>query len=205
MTLPASGQQSTCPRPAVLRRGRQSAFVWVERAVLEDSRLSLAAKGLYAMVAAWEDGQSSPTDESLTAVLDELVVAGYATVDADGEISIGWSDPADGQEQITSPPVPEPRVATESAGWAYAIGDATADRVKIGCTQNVAQRLKSLQTGYPADLRVIWQGAGGAAMEAHLHARFARRRIRGEWFDFTGADAFKLIAKAAKTFRGATR
>ncbi|MFJ1827448.1 GIY-YIG nuclease family protein [Streptomyces sp. NPDC088178] len=187
------------------RRARPSEFVFIERAVLEDPRLSFAAKGLYAVVAAWEEGQSSPTDESVTAVLDELVAAGYAAVGKDGETVVGWPDAADEPEPTEPRRVPKPRADTQSAGWAYAIGDATADQVKIGFTQNVEKRLKGLQTGHHADLRVLWQGAGGAAMEAHLHARFARRRIRGEWFDFAGVDAQKLIAQAAKSFRGAAQ
>ncbi|MEU6925429.1 GIY-YIG nuclease family protein [Streptomyces sp. NPDC046631] len=168
-----------------LRRVRSSEFVSIERAVLEDSRLSLAAKGLYAVVAAWEEGQSSPSDESVAVLLDELVAAGYATVGEDGEIEVGWPAEAGAPKPPEARRVPRPRADTQSAGWAYAISDAAANQVKIGFTQNVGRRLKGLQTGHHVDLRVLWQGTGGAAMEAHLHAHFARRHIRGEWFDFT--------------------
>ncbi|MFJ5294584.1 GIY-YIG nuclease family protein [Streptomyces sp. NPDC088348] len=181
---------------------RPSEFVFVERAVLEDPRLSLAAKGLYAIVAAWEEGRNSPTDESAAAVLDELVAAGYAAVGEDGDVAVGWFEEAKEPEPTEPRLVPRPRADTQSAGFAYAIGDASAEQVKIGFTQNVGQRLRGLQTGHHAELHVLWQGTGGAAMEAHLHARFTRRRIRGEWFDFTGVDAQKLIAQAAKSFRG---
>jgi hypothetical protein len=185
------------------RRVRPSEFVSIERAVLEDPRLSLAAKGLYAVVAAWEDGQSSASDESVAALLDELVAAGYATVGDDGEIEVGWPAEADEPDPTRPQRVPSPRADTQNAGWAYAISDAAGDQVKIGFTQNVGRRLKGLQTGHHVDLHVLWQGAGGAAMEAHLHTRFARRHIRGEWFDFTGVDAQKLIERAAKSFREA--
>ncbi|MFD6149456.1 GIY-YIG nuclease family protein [Streptomyces sp. NPDC060243] len=84
--------------------------------------------------------------------------------------------------------------------WAYAICDATATQVKIGRTRNVERRLQSLQTSHPATLRVLWRGQGGGELEAHLHARFASRRIRGEWFDFAGVNAMELITKAAKSF-----
>jgi hypothetical protein len=187
-----------------LRRVRPSEFVSIERAVLEDSRLSLAAKGLFAVVAAWEDGQSSPPDESLTEVLDELVAAGYAAVGSDGEVAVGWPAEADEPEPSEPRRFPKPRADTQ-AGWAYAISDAAAHQVKIGFTQNVGRRLKGLQTGHHADLHVLWQGPGGAAMEAHLHTRFARRHIRGEWFDFTGVDARELIERAAKSFRGVSQ
>lgn len=183
---------------------RLSEFVCVERVVLADPNLSLAAKGLYAMVAAWEDGQSSPSDESLTAVLDELVAAGYATVGDDGETVIGCPEKEIDPEPVEPHSVPRPRTGRQLTGWAYAISDAAADQVKIGFTQNVQTRLKGLQTGHHAHLRVLWQGEGGAALEAHLHAHFARRRIRGEWFDFTGVDAQKLIERAAKSFPGVT-
>jgi hypothetical protein len=215
MTLPGSAPQSTSSPDRLLvdtgrtvagalRRARPSTFVFVERCVIDDPRLSLAAKGLFAVVTAWEEGQSSPTDESVAPLLDELVAAGYAVVGDDGEVSVGLP-PTEEEDQVVAHPVPAPRTNTEDAGWAYAISDAAGDHVKIGCSENVTRRLKVLQTGYPADLRVLWQGSGGAAMEAHLHARFARRRIRGEWFDFTGVDALKLITKAAAGFRGAAK
>jgi len=185
-----------------LSRVRPSEFVSIERAVLEDSRLSLAAKGLYAVVSAWEEGQSSPSDESMTTLLNELVAAGYAAVGKDGEIEVGWPSGPDEPAPAELRRIPKPRADTRGAGWAYAISDATGDQVKIGFTQHVGRRLKGLQTGHHVDLQILWQGAGGAAMEAHLHARFARRHIRGEWFDFTGVDARKLIERAARSFRG---
>ncbi|KPC89558.1 hypothetical protein ADL27_40450, partial [Streptomyces sp. NRRL F-6602] len=83
---------------------------------------------------------------------------------------------------------------------AYAISDATAARVKIGRTRSVETRLQSLQTSHPEALQVLWRERGGAELEAHLHTRFASRRIRGEWFDFAGVDAAKLIAMAAASF-----
>lgn len=185
---------------------RTSDIVFVDRVVLTDPNLSLAAKGLYAVVAAWEEGQSEPTDESLADLLEELTAAGYATVGEDGEVVVGWPG-ADREEELdTSPPIPRPRVATAThPGWAYAISNPEAKQVKIGFTQNVPQRLKALQTAHAFDLHVLWQGVGGEALEAHLHTRFARRRIRGEWFDFTGVDARKLIEKAAKSFLGGAR
>ncbi|WP_329474275.1 GIY-YIG nuclease family protein (plasmid) [Streptomyces sp. NBC_01723] len=188
-----------------LRRARPSTFVFVERCVLDDPRLSLAAKGLFAVVAAWEEGHSSPTDESVAPLLDELVAAGYAAVGDDGEVAVGLAAEGDDEGQAVPRTVPAPQTGTEDNGWAYAISDASGAHVKIGCSQNVARRLKVLQTGYPTALRVLWQGAGGASMEAHLHARFARRRIRGEWFDFAGVDALKLITKAASGFRGVAK
>lgn len=188
-----------------MRRGTPSQFVIVERAVLDDPRLSLAAKGLYAVVATWEPNQRFPADESLTPVLEELVAAGYAVAGDDAQFVVGWLDAKDDQEPPLPQHVPKPRAGTDSAGWAYAISDAAAEQVKIGASQDVARRLKGLQTSHPNELRVLWQGAGGAAMEAHLHARFARRRIRGEWFDFTGVDALKLITRAAESFRAVPR
>lgn len=188
-----------------LRRQRPSEFVGVERIVLEDPSLSLAAKGLFAVVASWEEGASFPSDEVLAPLLNELKAAGYAEVDADGEVVVGWPGLSDDDEKpVERRPVPSPRraMATGGAGWAYAISDEAANLVKIGCTQNVAQRLKALQTAHPSDLHVLWQGAGGGLLEEHLHTYFARRRMRGEWFDFTGADARKLIEKAARSFRG---
>lgn len=186
-----------------MRRGRPSEVVFVERVVLEDPRLSLAAKGLYAVVAAWEEGQSSPSDESMNVLLDELKGAGYAYTGEDGQAVIGCgSAEEDTPQEEPARILPAPRTELQTKGWAYAICDAAAEQVKLGCSQNITRRLKGIQISHPAELRVLWQGAGGAAMEAHLHERFARRRIRGEWFDFTGVDALKLISRAAQSFRG---
>ena len=52
--------------------------------------------------------------------------------------------------------------------------------VKIGRARDVADRLRSLQTGSPITLRVLLTLDGDR--EAELHERFREWRFQGEWF-----------------------
>lgn len=56
------------------------------------------------------------------------------------------------------------------------------DRVKIGWTANVHQRLSTMAIGSPVDLTVDVLVIGGADLEAVLHVRYSRYRSHGEWF-----------------------
>lgn len=51
--------------------------------------------------------------------------------------------------------------------------------VKIG---RGANRLSSLQTGCPFELKVLATTFGPIRLESELHRRFAEHRVRGEWF-----------------------
>lgn len=183
-------------------RTRRPEFVLVDRSVLDDPRLSLAAKGLYAVVTTWAEGQSAPADASTAVLLHELVAAGYAYVNDEGKTIIGL-DLGDEPESAVPPRASQPKAAKADARLVYAIGRAAAEHVKIGVSRDVTARLRNLQTSHHEGLHVLWQGAGGSALEDYLHERFAPRRIRGEWFDFTGVDAVELIAQAAVAFRQA--
>jgi hypothetical protein len=121
----------------------------------------------------------------------ELIAAGYAKLDDAGDIIVG-----DGDLNEVPPARPEP----DSTGWAYAITDDFRSMVKIGTARDVATRLRGLQTASPRPLALLWQCRGGLALEMHLHEAFADRRVRGEWFDFTGMDAVPLITEAAQSF-----
>ena len=54
--------------------------------------------------------------------------------------------------------------------------------VKIGCTGNVVERIKSLQTASPKKLRLKAILPGGFETESELHTMFASARSHGEWF-----------------------
>lgn len=54
--------------------------------------------------------------------------------------------------------------------------------LKIGKADDVALRVKDLQVGSPAVLRVALLCSGGLAEEGALHRRFAEHRRHGEWF-----------------------
>lgn len=56
--------------------------------------------------------------------------------------------------------------------------------VKIGITVNVNERLMQLQTPVPVKLYALIDG--WRREELNLHQRFARHRLKGEWFHLAG-------------------
>ena len=54
--------------------------------------------------------------------------------------------------------------------------------IKIGCSDDPEARLKALQIGSPAPLRIVASISGGYELERTLHARFVKYRAHGEWF-----------------------
>lgn len=103
-------------------------------------------------------------------------------------------------DEVTSA-TPAPSQTKEKV--VYVVGDGHSGIVKIGITENLNSRLKTLQSGSPHELRVLCTFRSGIELEAHLHKRFEKRRLQGEWFDFTGVDAVALISRAAAAFGGA--
>lgn len=65
----------------------------------------------------------------------------------------------------------------------YLIGSPDSPVVKIGCSTDPKRRLRNLQSGSPAPLRLLATFEGGYVAEKELHRRFAGRRVHGEWFD----------------------
>lgn len=69
----------------------------------------------------------------------------------------------------------------------YAISDG--DIVKVGYSSEVNTRLKTLQTGNPKKLKLVWsyycgQTVKDASREEYLlHKRLKKYHVRGEWFD----------------------
>lgn len=59
--------------------------------------------------------------------------------------------------------------------------------VKIGYAANVQARIKDLQVSNHGDLAVITFIEGTKQDETALHKRFAKYRVRGEWFKYEGA------------------
>lgn len=69
--------------------------------------------------------------------------------------------------------------------------------IKIGHTKVVERRLSALQMGCPWALTLIGHVAvdDGVAIEEQLHYRFAKTRVRGEWFAAT-AELLDLASRA---------
>lgn len=70
------------------------------------------------------------------------------------------------------------------SGYVYFVQCEGGGPVKIGATRNLEQRLLALQTGCPFPLRLLsaLPTADPLGYERHLHRRFARHRLDGEWF-----------------------
>jgi hypothetical protein len=59
--------------------------------------------------------------------------------------------------------------------------------VKIGITNDIDYRLRTLQTGNPYPLAVLatFEFANALPIESRLHKKYSRFRVRGEWFELT--------------------
>jgi hypothetical protein len=69
------------------------------------------------------------------------------------------------------------------SGFIYFIAAETLGAVKIGFSgSHPTKRLRALQTGCPAPLRLLFYAPGTQAEEVQLHEAFAPLCIHGEWF-----------------------
>ncbi|MFD5571976.1 GIY-YIG nuclease family protein [Streptomyces cadmiisoli] len=170
-----------------------------------DTRISLKAKGVFGLLATHPAGDVLSLDtlmefskekrDALRGALDELEAHGYLE-----RAQQRNADGTTGQVTYRLCHEPPPAVDAPSTGWAYAVRDRLSGLVKIGCTSNVPARLRTLRTGAPGDLDLIWQAVGGRALEDHLHQAFRAKRVRGEWFEFTGSDPVAALTLAAATW-----
>lgn len=93
--------------------------------------------------------------------------------------------------------------------FVYAIGSEDGP-VKFGITTNLESRLRSLQTGSPQKLELIWvftvpEREAALAMERRIH-EVASRRLAGEWFDIDAVVAFEhLHLELEEAFDGSLR
>ncbi len=73
-------------------------------------------------------------------------------------------------------------VIDPSECFVYLVREITSDRLKIGTTQDITQRLEQLQIGNPDLLEVVAWLPGSYALEKELHDKFAHLNERGEWY-----------------------
>lgn len=57
--------------------------------------------------------------------------------------------------------------------------------IKIGSTQNVEQRMSTLQTFTPDELQLIGHVEGNYKDEALIHRAFSAQHLRSEWFQYS--------------------
>lgn len=76
----------------------------------------------------------------------------------------------------------------------YFVLAETMQLVKIGFARDASDRLRTMQTNSPDQLRLLGvvSSTRAAALEEELHSEFRKLRVRGEWFQATPA----LLARA---------
>lgn len=90
--------------------------------------------------------------------------------------------------------------ATVSRSYVYVIGEIPPGALKIGLTQDVIHRLRTLQTGNPRELVLLLVGymdsrVNALRLERRLHCRFATSWLRGEWFDVAVQDVESYLVE----------
>lgn len=81
----------------------------------------------------------------------------------------------------------------------YLLGADGLDLVKIGTTTDVDRRVRTMQTGLPLTLSVLWTCEGGRELERALHDKFRVHNRRGEWFDLTSlGDPVAVVSEAVR-------
>lgn len=66
--------------------------------------------------------------------------------------------------------------------FVYFVQEDRTGNYKIGKADNVDKRVAQLQSGNSNKLILLLKVQGGYPLEKSLHKRFAKYRIRGEWF-----------------------
>jgi Meiotically up-regulated gene 113 len=77
----------------------------------------------------------------------------------------------------------EPLAGVMPPSFVYFIGNA--ERVKIGVTYRLQQRLNGLRNSCPTPLTLLAYTPGDVWIEQAYHWRFAAARLHGEWFTRT--------------------
>ena len=97
------------------------------------------------------------------------------------------------------------RMPARGRAVVYFIEAVGLERVKIGWTNCLSDRLKTLATASPVELFVLHWSDGVQDMERRIQKHFASKRVRNEWFalddelrDFI-AVAKSLALKGART------
>lgn len=72
----------------------------------------------------------------------------------------------------------------------YLIG--CAHFVKIGTTNDLTERLRTIQSGNPFDLVVEYYGVGEGHMEEYWHSEFKNKHHKGEWYRLSYLDIEKV-------------
>ena len=74
----------------------------------------------------------------------------------------------------------------DKSGFVYLVRASKTSFYKIGCSKKPYQRLQSLQTGSPLEIKIIERifSFDSQGLEKDLHDYYSAYWLRGEWFDF---------------------
>lgn len=99
-------------------------------------------------------------------------------------------------QRRSPPPIPTP--TSRNPGYVYLLQSPTG-AYKIGRTINPANRLKTFTVKLPFEVEYICtiKTPDMVALEQELHARFASKRINGEWFALNDEDIAYIKGLAA--------
>jgi hypothetical protein len=75
---------------------------------------------------------------------------------------------------------------SDRSGFVYLVRASKTSFYKIGCSKKPYQRLQSLQTGSPLEIKIIERifSFDCQGLEKDLHDYYSAYWLRGEWFDF---------------------
>lgn len=82
-----------------------------------------------------------------------------------------------------TPGLKHPFGSNQTKGQVYFIQVGADGPIKIGFSSDVAQRLRTLQTGHTEKLRLLHKQVGTKEDEAALHRKFRNIHIKGEWYE----------------------
>lgn len=100
-------------------------------------------------------------------------------------------------------------MASERQMWqcsVYAVSDGTGN-IKIGVAKDIAARMKSIQTGNPHTLQLLFEvvcvspfrrdvSLGAHKIEHEAHRQLAHKRMSGEWFALDYHEALSELQHA---------
>lgn len=123
----------------------------------------------------FERGWSVPRLATRIAIFRTMVDAGVEYIKSERGIGITtWRDDESKQIAPIETPIYQSHV--------YFIQKPNNGPIKIGTSQDLARRFRSLKTATGEDLYLLLAIPGSTALEGMLHAEFADARISGEWF-----------------------
>lgn len=202
------------------RQEDAAAALAAEDAVLEDRRLSYAARGLLLRALRsgpqWDvnaDGLSSAAKEArgdraegrrtMRILFGELEKVGYLrrtkrrkTTGEFYTLLEVFDAPCSGEYEGPTHGTPP----YETWERVYVVGEPGSSIVKIGTTTNTASRLDALQHAHGKPLVYRWLYNGNVELEYHLHRRFRSLALGREWFDFKDSDPVASVALAVEAF-----